>query len=141
MCSAGGVTERSGLVLPPRDIPHCDDSVLDGVTRPYASCRLVHVGIGFQLRHKTGHFTKTGSMGQADFLSASGILPMCVFGQLLARWLAYDSWMATLTLHEFIDVNRDALIGRCRVKVAERASPPPTELEIDHGVPSSSINS
>jgi hypothetical protein len=43
--------------------------------------------------------------------------------------------MADLTLHEFIDVNRDELIGRCRAKVAKRSAPPPTEAEINHGVP------
>ena len=43
--------------------------------------------------------------------------------------------MANLTLHEFIDVNRDELIGRCRAKVAKRSAPPPTEAEINHGVP------
>lgn len=38
-------------------------------------------------------------------------------------------------LHEFIAVNRDEIIRRCRAKVATRAVPPPTEAEIDHGVP------
>ena len=38
-------------------------------------------------------------------------------------------------LHEFIAINRDELIGRCRAKVAARSVPPPTESEIDHGVP------
>jgi signal transduction histidine kinase len=38
-------------------------------------------------------------------------------------------------LHEFIAINRDEIIGRCRAKVALRSVPPPTELEIDHGVP------
>jgi len=38
-------------------------------------------------------------------------------------------------LYEFIDVNRDEIIGRCRAKVAARTVPPPTDLEIDHGVP------
>jgi signal transduction histidine kinase len=38
-------------------------------------------------------------------------------------------------LYEFIDVNRDEIIRRCRAKVAARSAPPPTELEIDHGVP------
>jgi hypothetical protein len=38
-------------------------------------------------------------------------------------------------LLEFIGANRDELIGRCRVKVGKRSSPPPTEGEIDHGVP------
>ena len=43
--------------------------------------------------------------------------------------------MATVPLHEFIGVYRDELIRRCRAKVAERTAPPPTALEIDHGVP------
>jgi len=40
-----------------------------------------------------------------------------------------------LTLHEFIALNRDEIIRRCRAKVATRSIPPPTEAEIDHGVP------
>jgi len=38
-------------------------------------------------------------------------------------------------LHEFITHNRDEIITRCRAKVATRSVPPPTELEIGHGVP------
>ena len=38
-------------------------------------------------------------------------------------------------LHEFITENRDEIIRRCRAKVAMRSIPPPTEAEIDHGVP------
>jgi signal transduction histidine kinase len=38
-------------------------------------------------------------------------------------------------LHEFIAVNRDEIISRCRAKVCARSTPPPTEAEIDHGVP------
>ena len=38
-------------------------------------------------------------------------------------------------LHEFIAANRDEIIQRCRAKVATRSVPPPTEAEIDHGVP------
>jgi signal transduction histidine kinase len=38
-------------------------------------------------------------------------------------------------LHEFIAVNREELIRRCRARVASRSVPPPTEAEIDHGVP------
>jgi hypothetical protein len=38
-------------------------------------------------------------------------------------------------LHEFIAVNREEIIQRCRAKVATRSIPPPTEAEIDHGVP------
>ena len=38
-------------------------------------------------------------------------------------------------LFEFIVSNRDEIIRRCRVKVASRSMPPPTEEEIDYGVP------
>ena len=38
-------------------------------------------------------------------------------------------------LHEFVVANRDEIIRRCRAKVASRSVPPPTEAEIDHGVP------
>ena len=38
-------------------------------------------------------------------------------------------------LHEFIAVNREEIIRRCRAKVATRSVPPPTDAEIDHGVP------
>jgi hypothetical protein len=43
--------------------------------------------------------------------------------------------MENLLLADFIEAHRDELIGRCRAKVAKRAAPPPTEAEIDHGVP------
>jgi hypothetical protein len=43
--------------------------------------------------------------------------------------------MTNMTLDEFVCKNRDELIGRCRAKVATRSSPPPTEGEIDRGVP------
>lgn len=38
-------------------------------------------------------------------------------------------------LHEFIAVHRKEIISRCRMKVASRSVPPPSEAEIDHGVP------
>ena len=38
-------------------------------------------------------------------------------------------------LQEFIGVNRDEIIRRCRAKVSARSSPPPTRADIDHGVP------
>jgi hypothetical protein len=40
-----------------------------------------------------------------------------------------------MTLCEFIEGNRDELILRCRAKVATRSDPPPTDAEIDYGVP------
>lgn len=43
--------------------------------------------------------------------------------------------MAHVSLEEFIGVYRDEIIRRCRAKVAARSSPPPTDAEIDHGVP------
>ena len=38
-------------------------------------------------------------------------------------------------LHQFVATHREELIVRCRAKVATRSSPPPTEAEINHGVP------
>jgi signal transduction histidine kinase len=38
-------------------------------------------------------------------------------------------------LYEFIAVHRDEIIRRCRAKVATRSALPPTDAEIDHGVP------
>ena len=38
-------------------------------------------------------------------------------------------------LQEFIEVNRDEIIARCRAKVGSRSFPPTTAAEIDHGVP------
>jgi hypothetical protein len=43
--------------------------------------------------------------------------------------------MAKVRLSDFIGVNRDELIRRCRANVATRSTPPPTEAEVDHGVP------
>jgi signal transduction histidine kinase len=40
-----------------------------------------------------------------------------------------------VTLYEFVAVNREEIIRRCRAKVATRSIPPPTDAEIDHGVP------
>jgi len=38
-------------------------------------------------------------------------------------------------LSEFISVHREEIISRCRMKVAARSVPPPSQAEIDHGVP------
>src|SRR5687768_5624751 len=38
-------------------------------------------------------------------------------------------------LQEFIELNRDEIIERCRAKVAKRSVPLPTTAEIEHGVP------
>jgi signal transduction histidine kinase len=43
--------------------------------------------------------------------------------------------MLVAVLHDFITAHRDNIIARCRIKVATRTIPPPTEAEIDHGVP------
>src|SRR4051812_18338726 len=43
--------------------------------------------------------------------------------------------MEAVMLHTFITSNRQDIIDRCRVKVSRRSIPPPTEAEIDHGVP------
>jgi len=38
-------------------------------------------------------------------------------------------------LYEFIGLHRAEIIRRCRAKVAARSIPPPTEAEVNHGVP------
>lgn len=38
-------------------------------------------------------------------------------------------------LLEFVTLNREDIIRRCRAKVATRSIPPPTDAEINHGVP------
>ena len=38
-------------------------------------------------------------------------------------------------MHAFIAVHREEIIRRCRMKVSRRSVPPPTEAELDHGVP------
>ena len=38
-------------------------------------------------------------------------------------------------LHELLHKNRDHLVERCRSKVAARASPPATDLELRYGIP------
>lgn len=43
--------------------------------------------------------------------------------------------MPNVPLHEFITANREEIIRRCSAKVATRSMPPPTEEEINHGVP------
>ena len=53
----------------------------------------------------------------------------------MAQVTQYDRANEVLVLREFIAVNRDEIIRRCRAKVGMRSIPPPTEAEIDHGVP------
>jgi hypothetical protein len=43
--------------------------------------------------------------------------------------------MPNVRLYDFINDNRDELIGRCRAKVAKRPAPPPPDAEVNHGVP------
>jgi signal transduction histidine kinase len=38
-------------------------------------------------------------------------------------------------LHEFVTQHREEIISRCRDKVVRRSMPPPTDAEINHGVP------
>lgn len=38
-------------------------------------------------------------------------------------------------LHEFLTANQADLIDRCRLKVAQRRAPKPTDAELEHGVP------
>ena len=38
-------------------------------------------------------------------------------------------------LHDFLTTNRDDLIDRCRLKVAQRLAPKPTGAELEHGIP------
>ena len=38
-------------------------------------------------------------------------------------------------LHEFITINREEIVLRCRAKVATRSVPPPTDAEINYGAP------
>ena len=38
-------------------------------------------------------------------------------------------------LHEFLTANRAELIERCTLKVAQRPMPPPTDAELEHGIP------
>jgi signal transduction histidine kinase len=38
-------------------------------------------------------------------------------------------------LSEFVSANRAAIVATCRVRVASRMSPLPTELELEHGIP------
>jgi hypothetical protein len=47
----------------------------------------------------------------------------------------YDPGARVFVLYEFIAVNREEIVLRCKARVATRSVPPPTEAEIDHGVP------
>jgi signal transduction histidine kinase len=53
----------------------------------------------------------------------------------MAQLEHYDRRPEVLVLHEFIAINRDEIISRCRAKVAARSIPPPTEAVLAHGVP------
>jgi hypothetical protein len=43
--------------------------------------------------------------------------------------------MGPTTLYGFIGAYRDEIIRRCTAKVATRSMPPPTEGEMNHGIP------
>jgi len=43
--------------------------------------------------------------------------------------------MSNVRLHDFIGANREELIRRCQAKVATRSISPPTQPQIEHGVP------
>ena len=58
-----------------------------------------------------------------------------LFGTPLAQLKHYDLRPEVRVLHEFIAVNRDEIISRCRAKVSARSTTAPTEGRIDHGVP------
>jgi len=60
---------------------------------------------------------------------------LCDSAHLAAPILPMLSAMNNVLLHEFIAAHREELIRRCRAKVATRTMPPPTEEEIDFGVP------
>ena len=50
-------------------------------------------------------------------------------------WHASRSNEDATMLHEFLVANREALIRRCRGKVAKRTAPEPTTIELEHGIP------
>jgi signal transduction histidine kinase len=62
-------------------------------------------------------------------------LDVCCFAQHCPSSSGKIDRIRCLVLHEFIALNRDEIIRRCRAKVATRSVPPPTDAEIDHGVP------
>jgi signal transduction histidine kinase len=63
-------------------------------------------------------------------------MPLCCFEQPNAQlWHTLGSSLRSVMLREFIAVNRDEIIRRCRTKVATRSVSPLTDAEIDHGVP------
>jgi hypothetical protein len=43
--------------------------------------------------------------------------------------------MATVRLHEFVAVHREAIIARCRAKAAMRSGPSRADGATHHGVP------
>jgi hypothetical protein len=70
---------------------------------------------------------ETGSVGLPEILSLEAL------GAVRPDFS--DSLVNGIMLYEFIAVNRDEIIRRCRAKVASRSVPPPTKVDIDHGVP------
>jgi signal transduction histidine kinase len=93
-------------------------------------CLLLNILIGTSVTNidVPGHYDLDGSSGD--------LIESVHSGTPLAHLEAYDLADARLNmLHDFIARNRDEIILRCRAKVATRSVPPPTEVEIDHGVP------
>jgi signal transduction histidine kinase len=94
----------------------------------------------FHLRQRLGilvcHAISVGRSGDSRLSSlGQAFRRVCCFAH---HWLSSSSTIgesSVLVLHEFIALNRDEIIRRCRAKVAMRSIPPPTEAEIDHGVP------
>jgi signal transduction histidine kinase len=63
-------------------------------------------------------------------------IPACPFWNIARtfRGLRFGGEAMNM-LHEFIVANRDEIIVRCRAKVATRSVSPPTDVDIDHAVP------
>jgi len=58
-----------------------------------------------------------------------------LFGTVRRRCRAYDCRVATVPLHEFVAVHRDAIIADCRAKAETRSGRSRAEVPTDHGVP------
>ncbi len=102
--------------------------------------------IGFRLKAASGRILATsrvqcrcqdssGFAGQrGERMARSSHPQMYCFEHSMAQLEHYDRRPEVLVLHEFIAINRDEIISRCRANVATRSMPPPIEA-VDHGVP------
>src|SRR5271163_889230 len=62
--------------------------------------------------------------------------PPCVGLNVRQRTEGREEWAQLWKmLHEFLTANRDALVERCRLKVAKRLAPKVTNAELMHGIP------